>query len=170
MKALRRFFQRHLSVSLLRNDHCMSISALWYSTPWIIRTHLIGTLSFIILIIILRITKEIVQAKQSFEQPSLPSEQDNTVSVEYIYAYVDRLIRAGLKSFENSENALKQGRDAEAHAFALAALAYLQSALHLAPKRTEQVVPNIHTIISTINTIPPQGMTHSIPTLPPIQK
>ncbi len=92
------------------------------------------------------------------------------MSVQFIYDYVDRLIRAGLKSFENSEGALKQGREAEAHAFAMAALAYLQSALHLAPKRTEQIVPNVHVLLERINGIPPQAMTNTIPTLPPLSK
>lgn len=60
-----------------------------------------------VLILILRITKEIVQAKQTLEQPQQAAETDPTVSVEYIYSYVDRLIRAGLKSVANSENAIQ---------------------------------------------------------------
>jgi hypothetical protein len=146
------------------------IGQVWYATPWMIRSFCIGTLATLVLIIILRITKEIVQAKQTLDQPQQAAETDSTVSVEYIYSYVDRLIRAGLKSVANSENAMQQGREAEAHAFALAALAYLQSALHLAPKRTEQVVPNIHSIIEKINGIPPESLKHHMSPLPPLSK
>jgi hypothetical protein len=45
----------------------MTVASFWYATPWMVRTFAIGTIAVVLLIIALRITKEIVHAKQSFE-------------------------------------------------------------------------------------------------------
>lgn len=90
----------------------------------------------------------------------MPSETENQVSVEYIYNYVDSLIRAGKTSAENSSVAKQAGRDTEASAFAFAALAYLQSANSLAPRRVKTVLPNIDEMIAILNTYPSKSMGH----------
>jgi hypothetical protein len=104
----------------------MGIANAWHSIPWMVRTSSLALIAFILLIVILKIVRELVKAKKTFETKTpMPSETENQVSVEYIYNYVDSLIRAGKTSAENSSVAKQAGRDSEASAFAFAALAYL---------------------------------------------
>jgi len=76
------------------------------------------------------------------------------VPVSYIYSYVDSLLRASQESAQNSELASKQGHTLEASAFAFAALAYLQSAISIAPKRVQSILPNAQEMIQQLNNLP----------------
>lgn len=59
-----------------------------------------------------------------------------------VYDRVDAILRQAIASVQDCINANAQGRSLESEVFAMQALAYLESAYAIAPKRTREIIPD----------------------------
>lgn len=140
----------------------LTLAELAGSTPWIVRTFLAVTIATVVLVVALKVAGEVGKAKSRFDaaasaRPS-PAETEPSLPVSDVYRYVDALIRASKEAATNSQRAMQLGQQEEASAFAFAAMAYLQSAQMLAPKRVASVVPDAQQMIDAINKMPSQHL------------
>ena len=128
---------------------------MWQKTPWIIRAYGIALIAIVVLIIVIKVANLVGTSKPpAHMMPSeTPVEQSSQVPVREIYGRVDALIRQALECMRASVEAQEKGNALACQVFAMQAFAYLSAAHKIAPKRTQEVVPDVSQRIHELKTL-----------------
>lgn len=128
---------------------------LWDKTPWLVRGYGIVCVALVLIVIIVKVTESLGSAKKNYDQmpAESPLEEQKQVLVTQVYESVDTILRQAMSACQDSMVAQQQGRSLESQVFAMQALAYLESANAVAPKRTRELIPDLDAKIQSMRAI-----------------